>query len=328
MVVLPGDEITREEGYLRGHGTLVSVDNRLLATVAGRVERVNALVSVRAPQARYAGEVGDVVVGRIVGVGARRWSVDVRARHNAVLLLSAVNLEGGEQRRRTAEDQLNMRGVFAEGDLVSAEVHALLADGSLSLHARSLEYGRLENGQAVYVPSALVSRIAAHFFTLRAGVDVILGLNGVIWLAAASELDAEAAARAGPTAAGATRGPRGGAPCGSALNAAAEAAEGGHAEAVEAGKAAAAARDIDASTRLRIARAANSVSALAATGMAISPEAIMDVYDESERLGYAAYFGSDRGVLSVLVEAARRRAAVRLAAERDRRGGVGNGLVA
>lgn len=318
LVVLPGDEITREDGYLRGHGTIVSSDNRLLATVAGRVERVNALVSVRAPQARYSGEVGDVVVGRIVAVGARRWRVDVRARHDAVLLLSAVNLEGGEQRRRTAEDQLNMRSVFSEGDLVSAEVHALLQDGSLSLHARSLEYGRLENGQMIRVPAALVSRIAAHFFTLRAGVDVILGLNGVVWLAAASEADAAAAAAAGPTSAGAARGPRGVARGGSALDAAAEAAEEGHAEAVEATKRAAATRDIDAATRLRIARAANAVLALAATGMAISPESIMDVYDESERLGYSAYF-SDKEMQGMVVEAAKRRALVRANAEREKR---------
>eukprot|EP00960_Hanusia_phi_P068260 766798-Hanusia_phi.AAC.4 len=38
-------------------------------------------------------------------------------------MLSSVNLPEGEHRRRTYEDQLNMRTLFVEGDLVSAEIH-------------------------------------------------------------------------------------------------------------------------------------------------------------------------------------------------------------
>lgn len=34
-------------------------------------------------------------------------------------MLSAVSLPGGIQRRRTAEDELQMREIFKEGDLVS-----------------------------------------------------------------------------------------------------------------------------------------------------------------------------------------------------------------
>jgi exosome complex component RRP4 len=81
---------------------------------------------------------GDVVVGRIREVGSKRWRVDVGGRLDAALLLSSINLEGGDQRRRTQEDQLAMRNFFAEGDLLSAEVHSVFADGGLSLHARSL----------------------------------------------------------------------------------------------------------------------------------------------------------------------------------------------
>ena len=123
-LVTPGEPIPTEPGCLRGHGTLLRADGALVATVAGVVERVNKLVSVRPLRARYHGEVGDVVVCRIVEVGAKRWKADVNARQNAILLLSSVNLPGGVQRRRTAEDQLNMRQFYVEGDLVSAEVQA------------------------------------------------------------------------------------------------------------------------------------------------------------------------------------------------------------
>ena len=75
-VVSPGESIPVEPGFLRGHGTTVRSDGLLVATVAGVVEHVNKLVSVRPLRARYHGEVGDVVVCRIVEVGAKRWKAD------------------------------------------------------------------------------------------------------------------------------------------------------------------------------------------------------------------------------------------------------------
>lgn len=45
-------------------------------------------------------------------------------------------------------------------------------------------YVQLENGQFLTVPPALIKRAKQHFQTLPCGVDVILGLNGYIWLTA------------------------------------------------------------------------------------------------------------------------------------------------
>jgi hypothetical protein len=56
-----------------------------------------------------------------------------------ILLLLICNL----QRRRTAEDELNMRQLYGEGDLISAEVQSFYADGAVALHTRSLKYGKV-----------------------------------------------------------------------------------------------------------------------------------------------------------------------------------------
>ena len=48
------------------------------------------------------------------------------------------------QRRRTAEDELNMRTLYTEGDLISAEVQSFFADGAVALHTRSLKYGKVQ----------------------------------------------------------------------------------------------------------------------------------------------------------------------------------------
>lgn len=189
--VTPGEELCEEAGFLRGHGTYVK-GGMLVAAVAGIVERVNKLVSVRPYKARYAGEVGDVVVCRIVDVGAKRWKVDVNARQRGILLLSSINLPGGEQRRRTAEDQLNMRQFYVEHDVLSAEVQTFFADGAMSLHTRSLKYGKLRCGTLVTVAPSLVRRAKQHFHAFEFGVAVIFGMNGFVWVGPAAALTAEA----------------------------------------------------------------------------------------------------------------------------------------
>ena len=44
-----------------------------------------------------------------------------------------------------------MRKYLVEGDLVSAEVQNIYNDGSLSLHTRSLKYGKLGQGCLIKV---------------------------------------------------------------------------------------------------------------------------------------------------------------------------------
>lgn len=177
----PGELLTSSQAYMRGHGTYVD-NEEVIASVAGTIERVNKLVTVRAISSRYNPEVGDLVVGRITEVQPRRWKVDANSRQDAVLMLSSINLPGGVQRRKLESDELQMRTFFEEGDLLVAEVQAFFSDGAMSLHTRSLKYGKLRNGQLVTVSPILVRRLKSHFLTLPCGVDLILGLNGYIWV--------------------------------------------------------------------------------------------------------------------------------------------------
>lgn len=120
-IYTPGEVLMPEAGFMRGHGTFVE-DENIKASVAGVIEKVNKLISVRPLKSRYVGEIGDVVVARVLEVGQKRWRVDTNSRLDSVLLLSSVNLPGGELRRRSAEDEQMMRRYLDEGDLISAEV--------------------------------------------------------------------------------------------------------------------------------------------------------------------------------------------------------------
>ncbi|KAL7747113.1 Exosome complex component rrp4 [Sorochytrium milnesiophthora] len=218
-IVTPGETITTDPQFMRGHGTytLASISHDvvsshqqlrtdqgddddedeaatpaasvgaggppgLVSSVAGVVQRVNKLVSVKPLRSRFTGDVGDVVVGRVLEIGQKRWKLDINSRQDGILLLSSVNLPGGIQRRKQESDELQMRTFFTEGDLLVAEVQQFYHDGAIGLHTRSTKYGKLANGSLLIVPHTLVKRLPTHFHSLSCGVDVILGLNGYIWV--------------------------------------------------------------------------------------------------------------------------------------------------
>lgn len=177
---------------LRGHGTYIAPSStEIIATVAGTVQKINKLLSVRPLRARYTPEIGDLVVGRIIEVQSKRWRVDVGAPLLAALPLSAINLPGGILRKRTETDELQIRTFFSEGDLLVCEVQSLHQDGGASLHTRSLKYGKLRNGMFARVSGTgggggvVRSRRQVWTFDAANGggkIDVILGVNGYIWI--------------------------------------------------------------------------------------------------------------------------------------------------
>jgi len=184
----------------RGHGTYVGEEDKVIASVAGTVQRVNKLLSVKPLKSRYTPipnqilfhlylsdkryepQIGDLVIGRITEVGPKRWKVDISSKQDAVLHLASINLPGGILRRRTTDDELQMRTFFTEGDLLVAEVQQLFSDGAASLHTRSLKYGKLRNGLFISIPPMLVVRSKAHMYSLGGGVHCILGTNGFAWV--------------------------------------------------------------------------------------------------------------------------------------------------
>ena len=182
ILVTPGEIITQEPDYMRGHGSYSDDKSYLRASVSGRVEKVNKLICVQGLKGRYQGEVGDVVVGRVVEVAQKRWKVDTNSKLDSILHLASINLPGGVQRRRSEEDELLMREYFCEGELISAEVQQVYEDGSLSLHTRSLKYGKLRYGTLVKVPPYLIRPCKSHFHNLSSNASILIGKNGWIWV--------------------------------------------------------------------------------------------------------------------------------------------------
>jgi len=255
QLVCPGDVVVAEPGALRGRGVVEREDGKLVATMCGVVEHVNKLLYVRPLKHRYAGSIGDVVVGRIVEVGTDRWAVEIGTAMLAHLHIGAIQLPGSEQRRRTDEDALRMREFFVENDVISAEVQKVHETGEIALQARSTRYGKLQNGVLVTLPSVYVRRQAQHLVTLNTlGIMVILGNNGWCWICAPSQV-----------------------------------AGSGRQETLNFSQMDVRYELVGPSVRERICRVRNAVLALAAQGLEITPESIIFAYEESLQRRLAAW---------------------------------------
>lgn len=322
LVVLPGEEITKGGGFLRGHGTFLErlsaserdsgefedddgddvLDSghggggggggrgvRLVASVAGPVLRVNKLISVQPLRTRYGGDVGDVVVGRIVEVGNKQWKVDLGSRQTGTLMLGSINLPGGALRRRTIEDQLQMRTLFKENDMVSAEVASFYQHGGMAVHTRSMRYGKLENGLMVVVPPSLMKRLSQHFVRLPCGVDAIFALNGRIWLSAARDAKPGETTPAGGPAAADPEGPSERDRLEEDAAAAADVVERMRkTELMEVENKLHAESAVEANVRQAMARVRNAIALLAKRNRLIFPDAVMQVFQVSLQLDVAA----------------------------------------
>ncbi|ATY61945.1 exosome component 2 [Cordyceps militaris CM01] len=284
-ILTPGTLITSNPQWMRGHGTYVPQGSTsITSSLAGTLTKTNKLLSVRPLRARYTPEIGDLVVGRIVEVQAKRWRVDVAAAQLAILQISAINLPGGILRKRTETDELQIRTFFAEGDLVVAEVQQLHQDGAASLHTRSLKYGKLRNGVFVRVGGTGggggVVRAKRQVWTMEPAataaaahkMDVLLGVNGYIWISrhVASEAPAEAA--------GVNR----------------------MEEAVSSRVYASQNDDVDVATMREIARVRSVVLALVEAGLRVDEDTVTRGYHEAVELGRETpedelYLGGERG---------------------------------
>jgi exosome complex component RRP4 len=183
QIVTPGEIITTDPSYMRGHGTYLDENNHLRSSIAGLVSKLNRLVLVKPLSTRrYVGDIGDVVIGRVLDIGNKRWRVDIRARQDAILQLSSIPLPGGIQRRKSEEDELMMRNFFAEGQILVAEVQTLFADGALGIHTRNARYGKLLTGELITVQPSLIKRAKSHFGLTEWDVELIIGINGYIWI--------------------------------------------------------------------------------------------------------------------------------------------------
>lgn len=75
-LVLPGDLITEERGFIQGSGTYEE-NEKIYSSMIGHVIKTNKLISVAPLKTRYKGVVGDLVVGKVKEIVNKKWKIDI-----------------------------------------------------------------------------------------------------------------------------------------------------------------------------------------------------------------------------------------------------------
>jgi exosome complex RNA-binding protein Rrp4 len=219
QVVIPGQLLAEssssggrggDDSFISGHGTYIveqqqqqqqhdssttatttnATTLQLRASICGTIQRINKLISVESIALyHYAPNVGDLIIGRVRTIQNDKWILDLCNNITGTLPLSSVHLpgKGSIQRKRTANDVLEMRQYIKEGDLVSCEVHKVHggnhSTNNIMLHTRSIRYGKLENGSFITVPPKLILRRKTHYTTIIGNqFQILIGCNGMIWI--------------------------------------------------------------------------------------------------------------------------------------------------
>ncbi|CDW78954.1 exosome complex exonuclease rrp4 [Stylonychia lemnae] len=183
-IVVPGDYV--DEGFIAGHGTYEQ-EGKIYASLAGIVHRIDKVICVKPLKTSFKPDIGDVIIGRIVAVENKRWTVDINSYQHGVLNLTNINLPGGLQRRRSEEDKMQMRNYFKENDIISGEVQSINThDGKINMQTRNLKYGKLINGFLIKVDHNYIRRMKSHILEFFQEdwqpIACIIGTNGYIWI--------------------------------------------------------------------------------------------------------------------------------------------------
>ena len=176
-IVIPGEIITKGEGYLPGEGTEKRGDD-IVAIKFGLAEESNKLVKIIPLSGVYQPRRGNVVIGKVENITFNGWIIDIDAAESAFLSLAEVP---GYVNKDGLEEVMNI------GDMVIAKIWGINKRGiDLSIKSRGL--GKINGGIIVKINSNKVPRIIGKEGSMinlikdETRCNITVGQNGLIWI--------------------------------------------------------------------------------------------------------------------------------------------------
>ena len=155
-----------------------------MATVKGRVLKVIPLAG------RYMPRRGDVIIGRVTGIGNSGWTVDINSPYNA-------DLNIGEATREYIDlAKTEMSRYYDIGEYMLAEIIAITESKYVKLTTKYRPYRKLSTGNIICVSPAKIPRIIGKAGSMikllkdNSGCDVVVGQNGLVWIKGLPEKEA------------------------------------------------------------------------------------------------------------------------------------------
>ncbi|MGB2825887.1 MAG: exosome complex RNA-binding protein Rrp4, partial [Thermoplasmata archaeon] len=176
-IVVPGDLLS-ESGLKAGPGTYVESGHIYAAQLGIKTTRSN-VVGVVPLSGQYIPIRGDMVIGKIVDMGASNWYVDINAAHQSSLHVNEVpwRVEFGETGK-----------FMTVGDLVSLKIVGVDELGKVQISMKEHGLRKLAGGVVVEVAPSKIPRVIGRSGSMiqmlknATSCRIYVGQNGRIWV--------------------------------------------------------------------------------------------------------------------------------------------------
>ena len=176
-IVVPGDLLS-ESGLKAGPGTYVESGHIYAAQLGIKTTRSD-VVGVIPLSGQYIPIRGDMVIGKIVDMGASNWYVDINAAHQSSLHVNEVpwRVEFGETGK-----------FMTVGDLVSLKIVGVDELGKVQISMKEHGLRKLAGGVVIEVAPSKIPRVIGRSGSMiqmlknATSCRIYVGQNGRIWV--------------------------------------------------------------------------------------------------------------------------------------------------
>ena len=188
-IVVPGDLLVEGLDFLPA-GKAFRKDDKVFASTIGIVSVKGHVVKVIPLAGKYMPRKGDVVIGKVTGIGHSGWQLEVNSPYPADLNIGEASSEYIDL------NKTDMTFYFDVGDYVLCEVLNISEGKFIKLTAKYRPYRRLKGGNIIEVSPTKIPRIigkqGSMIKTMKdlTGCDVTVGQNGLIWIGGAPDKQA------------------------------------------------------------------------------------------------------------------------------------------
>jgi exosome complex component RRP4 len=176
-IVVPGDLLS-ESGLKAGPGTYVESGHIYAAQLGIKTTRSD-VVGVVPLSGQYIPTRGDMVIGKIVDMGASNWYVDINAAHQSSLHVNEVpwRVEFGETGK-----------FMTVGDLVSLKIVGVDELGKVQISMKEHGLRKLAGGVVIEVAPSKIPRVIGRSGSMiqmlknATSCRIYVGQNGRIWV--------------------------------------------------------------------------------------------------------------------------------------------------
>ncbi len=188
-ITVPGELIAEGMEFLPA-GKAFRDGEKIFACTIGMVSVKGHVLKVIPLAGRYMPRRGDVIIGRVTGIGNSGWTVDINSPYNA-------DLNIGEATREYIDlAKTDMSKYYDINDYMLAEVIAITESKYVKLTTKYRPYRRLSPGNIIVVSPTKIPRIIGKAGSMikqlkdSSGCDVVVGQNGLVWIKGLPEKEA------------------------------------------------------------------------------------------------------------------------------------------